>query len=103
MVLVSNDGLAMQPKVLTHFMAEVPIDERLLPTHVSLFTALFFCYHKDGDQMPFSVKRQELMQLSSIRSISTYHRCMKDLREYGYIRNLPSYDSRRGSAVYFIT
>lgn len=83
-------------------MADVPIDNRLLPTHVSLFTALFFCYHKDGYQAPFPIKRKELMRLSSIRSISTYHRCMRDLRDLGYIRYLPSYDSRRGSAVYFL-
>ncbi|GGB23744.1 hypothetical protein [Mucilaginibacter rubeus] len=76
-------------------------DDRLLPTHLSLFTGLFVCWQRNGFTSPFSVTRKTLMAFSKVASIATYHKCIKELDEYGYIRYEPSYHPKLGSQVYW--
>ncbi|WP_184549410.1 hypothetical protein [Mucilaginibacter sp. FT3.2] len=76
-------------------------DNRLLPTHLSLFTGLFVCWQRAGFVSPFSVTRKTLMAFSKVASIATYHKCIKELDEYGYIRYEPSYHPKLGSQVYW--
>jgi hypothetical protein len=77
-------------------------DSRILATHVSLFTALFVCWQRGNFSSPFSVSRRELMKLSKIASTATYHKCMKELDGFGYLRYLPSYHPKNGSLVYWL-
>jgi len=74
-------------------------DERLLATHVSLFTALFVQWQRNRFVNPFRVTRKELMAFSKIASIATYHKCIRELDEFGYIRYQPSYHPTLGSLV----
>ena len=76
-------------------------DDRLLPTHLSLFTGLFVCWQRNGFTSPFAVTRKTLMTFSKVASIATYHKCIKELDEYGYIRYQPSYHPKLGSQVYW--
>jgi hypothetical protein len=41
------------------------------------------------------------MAFSKVASIATYHKCIKELDEYGYIRYQPSYHPKLGSQVYW--
>lgn len=72
-------------------------DKRVLATHVSLFTALFIFWQRSGFHSPFAVTRKELMGHSKIASIATYHKCIRELDEYGYIRYQPSFHPAKGS------
>jgi hypothetical protein len=76
-------------------------DSRLVATHVSLFTALFICWQRDGFVSPFAISRKTLMAFSRIASIATYHKCIRELDEYGYIRYQPSYRPRLGSLAWW--
>jgi hypothetical protein len=76
-------------------------DDRLLTTHLSLFTGLFVCWQRNGFISPYSVTRKTLMAFSKVASIATYHKCIKELDEYGYIRYQPSYHPKLGSQVYW--
>lgn len=76
-------------------------DERLLATHVSLFTALFIQWQRNSFTSPFPITRKELMGYSKIASVATYHKCIRELDEYGYIRYQPSFDPVKGSLVYW--
>jgi len=76
-------------------------DKRLLATHVSLFTALFICWQRDGFISPFAITRKTLMAFSKIASVATYHKCIKQLDKYGYIRYQPSYHPVKGSLIYW--
>lgn len=76
-------------------------DNRLLATHVSLFTALFVSFQKNGFHSPFSVCRKDLMIFSKIASVATYHKCINELDNFGYIRYQPSYHPRLGSLIYW--
>jgi hypothetical protein len=76
-------------------------DPRLYATHISLFTAMFVCWQRSGFSNPFPVNRKELMSFSRIASVATYHKCIKELDAYGYIRYQPSYHPKLGSLVYW--
>lgn len=76
-------------------------DDRLLPTHLSLFTGLFVCWQRNRFVSPFSVTRKTLMAFSKVASIATYHKCIRELDEYGYIRYEPSFHPKLGSQVYW--
>jgi hypothetical protein len=76
-------------------------DQHLYATHISLFTAIFVCFQRDGFISPFSVNRRELMAFSKIASIATYHKCIRELDRHGYIGYQPSYDPVRGSLIFW--
>lgn len=74
-------------------------DERITVWHLSLYMGIVYCWHEQAYAEQFSVSRMRLMQLAHIRSIVTYHKCMKELVDYGYIHYLPSYHPLQGSSI----
>lgn len=74
-------------------------DNRLNPTHVSLYLALFQTWNSTRFADEFFVIRDEVMQFSKIGSKSTYHRCLKELHKFGYIEYHPSHNPYRGSKI----
>ena len=100
MILVANPKeAAAYGRWIRHMAA----DSRMLATHVSLFTALFVCWQRSDFHNPFQVNRRELMSLSKIASIATYHKCMKELNAFGYLSYHPSYHPKNGSLVLLAT
>ncbi|OYD46351.1 hypothetical protein CHU00_06575 [Sphingobacterium cellulitidis] len=84
---------------IDNFLKRAAGDNRLLPSHISLFMAIFY-YSPDGSTDSFfRVSRRQLMRYSRIRSIATYHKCVRELVEYGYIEYVPSYDPFRASKM----
>ena len=76
-------------------------DKRILATHVSLFTALFIFWQRGGFVSPFAITRKTVMAYAKIASIATYHKCIRELDEYGYIRYQPSFHPAKGSLIYW--
>lgn len=85
---------------LSGFFQKVAVDNRLNPTHVSLYMAIFQYWNAERFQNPVSISRQELMRISKISAKATYHKCIKDLHNYGYIQYSPSFNPFKGSLVY---
>jgi hypothetical protein len=83
------------------FINSMSNDERITATHLSLLSALFVCWQINGGVKPFQVCRRKLMFLSKIASTATYHKCIKQLHSYGYIRYQSSYHPVKGSLVYW--
>jgi hypothetical protein len=83
---------------IDNFIKKAAADDRLFPTHLSLFMAIFF-YSSDDAKAEFKVCRRELMQYSRIKSLGTYHKCMSELVAFGYITYSPSYDPIRASRI----
>ena len=75
-------------------------DERLNPTHVSMYLALFQYWNLARFKNPVSISRAEIMRLSKIGSKVTYHRCIKDLHNWSYLEYAPSHNPFQGSKVY---
>lgn len=82
-----------------HFLKRAANDHRLLPSHISLFMAMFYYSPDEEPQSFFKVSRKKLMHFSRIKSVATYHKCIRELVAYGYIIYQPSYDPYRASMV----
>ncbi|RZJ33981.1 MAG: transcriptional regulator [Flavobacterium sp.] len=87
-------------KHLTGFFDKVAKDKLLNPTHVSLYIALFQFWNINRFRNPISISRHEIMRISKISSLATYHRCLKLLDSHGYIKYEPSFNPYKGSHVY---
>lgn len=87
-------------KHLAGFFDRVAADERLNPTHVSMYVSLFQFWNASRFQNPISISRNELMKVSKISAKATYHKCMKELNDFGYLQYRPSYNPFKGSLVY---
>lgn len=77
-------------------------DNRLNPTHISLYIALFQLWNRNRFKNNFFINRDEVMHLSKIGSKSTYHRCIKELSHWQYIMYLPSHNPYKGSKINMI-
>ncbi len=87
-------------KHLTGFFEKVIQDKALNPTHVSLYIALFQFWNCNRFKNPISISRDEVMRISKISSKATYHKCMKNLHQLGYVDYQPSYNPFKGSIVF---
>lgn len=88
---------------LAVFYRMVESDRRMGTTHVSLYMALFYIWSQSRCQGPVAFTRQEVMPIAKINGRATYHKCMNELQEYGYIRYVPSCNPFLKSLVYFKT
>ena len=87
-------------KQLAGFFDRVVDDDKLNHTHVSMYVALFQFWNACRFRNPISISRNELMKVSKISSKATYHKCMKELYNLGYLKYMPSYNPYKGSLVY---
>ena len=88
-----------QVKELTNFYSAIKNDNRIGTTHISLYMALFQFYNLNRLENPIQITRTGVMEVAKISGLATYHNCMKDLVEYGYIQYQPSYNPSISSQV----
>ena len=69
---------------LAGFFDRVAADERLNPTHISMYVSLFQFWNASRFQNPISISRNELMRVSKISAKATYHKCMRELNDFGF-------------------
>ena len=89
-------------KELTSFYLAIQEDNRIGTSHISLYMALFQIYNLNRFQSPVRVNRTILMQMAKISGLATYHKCIKDLAEFGYIKYQPSYNPGITSKVHLL-
>jgi hypothetical protein len=82
------------------FFEKVAKDDRLGPLHICLYVTLFQFWNASRFKNPMSISRNEVMRLSKIGGKATYHKCMKELDSFGYLRYDPSFNPLRGSLIY---
>ncbi|UNY98338.1 hypothetical protein MQE36_14780 [Zhouia spongiae] len=78
-------------------------DERLKPVHISLYMALFQLWNQQHFSCEFYIRREALMQISKIGSRTTFHKCIKQLSCWGYLKYHPSKRPYPGSKVEMIS
>lgn len=86
-------------KHLTGVFERFNADQRLNPSHVSIYYALFQYWNVFRFRQQFFVQREEIMQASKVGSLSTYHKCIRELSDWNYILYLPSKNPLKGSQV----
>lgn len=74
-------------KVLAHFGR----DPRLHPTHISLYMALFKKWNEEHFPRWLQISRKIVMKDACMGSKSNYHRCIKELHRWGYLKYKPSH------------
>ena len=90
------------PDPLSSFFQMIQSDSRIGTTHISLYVALYQIWTKGSGKMPVLIKRREVMELAKISSSATYHKCLRQLIEYGFIRYVPCSDPAKNSEVYLL-
>jgi len=86
-------------KLLNAAFSTFYFDDRLNPTHISLYMALFQEWNSCRFMDEFYVNRRELMRVAKIGSKSTYHRCIVDLDAWQYLSYFPSNNPYKGSKI----
>ena len=86
-------------KLLNAAFEKFYYDDRLNPTHISLYMALFQEWNSSRFAKDFFVNRRDLMQVAKIGSKSTYHRCVTDLDTWEYLSYFPSNNPYKGSKI----
>ena len=90
----------MKPnKHLTSLFDRLIEDQTIHPTHISLYFSLFQYWNINRFQNPISITREEMMLSSKIGSRATYHKCMRELNDKGYIKYIPTFNPFKGSSV----
>ena len=74
------------------FYLAIQDDNRIGATHISLYLALYYFYALNQFQNPVFIKRTSVMYGAKICGLATYHKCIKDLNNFGYISYRPSYN-----------
>ena len=86
-------------KLLNTAFEKFYFDDRLNPTHISLYMALFQEWNSSRFANEFYVNRRDLMRCAKIGSKSTYHRCVTDLDSWLYLSYFPSNNPYKGSKI----
>ncbi|MFH6967249.1 hypothetical protein [Flavobacterium sp. FlaQc-28] len=88
-------------KPLSDFFLAIEKDFRISTTHIALYAALLQYRVAKGFVNPIQVYRYEITPLAKILSAYTYHKCIQELSNYGYIKYERSFKKTQGSKIYF--
>jgi predicted LPLAT superfamily acyltransferase len=88
--------------IFRQFLFALTNDHRITVWHTAISLGIIQLAGSNKPQNPILISRKKLMALTHIGSIATYHKCLKELHEYGYIDYLPSYHPGIKSRVYIV-
>lgn len=88
-------------KPLSDFFSAIENDPRISITHIGIYAALLQYWSEHNYKNPVQVFSYEIMRIAKISASTTYHKTIKALNDYGYIRYQPSFKRNQGSKVYF--
>ena len=86
-------------ELLLTFLAVGESDPKLTTAHISLYVHLWKFRKEYGDAVQLVLFSHEVMRRCKISSYSTYHKTIRELHEFGYIRYVPSFNRFSGSVI----
>ena len=86
---------------LIHFMTAARDYPRIGPVHLSVYLALLYLDARQCNEC-ICVSARSIMPLARIASSGPYHRIMRQLDAYRYIKYVPSFNRRSPSKVWLI-
>lgn len=89
-------------KPLSDFFKVIANDPRISITHIGIYMALLQYRDQMQTDNPICVFSYEIMRIAKISGCATYHKIIKQLSEYGYIRYEPSFKRNQRSKVHFL-
>lgn len=87
---------------LTDFFTAVKEDARINPIHISIYITLLYRWQESALDNPLCIFSHEVMPFCKVSGPATYHRSIRELHQWGYIKYVPSYNHFLGSLVYII-
>lgn len=87
---------------LISFFSAIHEDNRIGTSHISVYMALFHFCCLNGFKNPVEITRAEIMRTAKISGLATYHKCIRDLVEAGYIQYQPSFNPAFNSRVFLL-
>jgi hypothetical protein len=90
----------MQVQKLSDFFVAIRAEKNITTSHISLYVTLFFLWSETGFVGPILITRKKVMKTAKIKSVATFHKCMKELNELRLIQYLPSRNPAVKSRVY---
>lgn len=89
-------------KLLSTFFESIEKDFRIGSTHIAIFSALVQFWIQKGMVNPIQAYSIEIQKIAKIMSPKTYHKCMRELHEYGYLFYVPTKNKNKRSSIYLI-
>jgi hypothetical protein len=74
-------------------------DDKICPAHRSLYLAFFEVWNQNHFPKKLMINSKRLMKLAKIRSRTTYHKLLQDLKILGYLQYHPSNNPQIGSLI----
>ena len=90
-------------KPLYDFFTAIENDFRISSTHIAIFAALLQFKNSNGFTNPIEAYRHEITPIAKVLSAYTYHKCIRELNDYGYLRYEPSSKKTMKSRIYFLS
>ena len=88
-------------KPLSDFFIAIENDYRISITHIGIYAALLQFRVNKGFVNPIHAYRYEIMKIAKISGPVTYHKCIRELSEYGYINYIAKRNKKQPSIIYF--
>lgn len=95
--------MLVESTVTTSLYLKITKDTRITVWHLSLYMSMLSLWQQGGFETQVKISRDKLMAMARFKSITTYHKCISNLSDFGYIKYKPTYDCYAGSAVEIIT
>lgn len=86
-------------KQLSDFFNAIDTDPRISITHIGIYAALLQYWKKQNYANPLYVFSYQIMKIAKITGSATYHKAIKDLNEFGYLKYEPSFKRNKGSKI----
>ena len=94
----------MEPlEPLSDFFAAIKEDYRISITHIGIYAALLQYWSEHKYETPVHVFSHEIMRIAKISASATFHKAIKELSEYSYLKYDPSFNRKKGSKIYMCT
>lgn len=88
-------------KLLSVFFESIEKDFRIGSTHIAVFAALVQFWTQKGMINPIQAYSIEIQKIAKIISPKTYHKCIRELDNYGYLVYVPTKNKNKRSSIYF--
>ncbi|NWL02895.1 hypothetical protein NYQ10_20495 [Flavobacterium johnsoniae] len=88
-------------KLLSGFFQAIENDFRISTTHIAIFAALLQFRANRNFINPIQAYSIEIQNIAKVVSPKTYHKCMRELDDYGYLIYVPTKNKNKRSSVYF--
>lgn len=85
---------------LSVFFEAIERDARISITHIGVYAALLRYWQLHACRNPVEAYSYELMRVAKLSAPTTYHKCIRDLHAFGYIRYEPSFKHNQRSKVF---